>query len=104
MPAFEALRRDFEAAGAQVVGISCDSIYSHEAWAKALGGVGFPLLSDMHREVVRAYGVYWPELNVGRRATVVVDRQGTVRLVARYGPGELPDPAGILAAVRELGG
>ena len=50
MPAFEARLRDFEAAGAQVVGISCDSIYSHDAWAKALGGISYPLLADIHRD------------------------------------------------------
>lgn len=102
MPAFEARRADFEAAGAQVVGISTDSIYSHAAWARSLGGVSFPLLSDVHREVVKRYGVYWPELNASSRATVLVDREGIVRFAERYGRGELPDPAGILARVRQL--
>src|SRR3989304_745513 len=60
MPAFEARAKDFEAAGTQVVGISTDSIYSHEAWARSLGGISYPLLGDIHREVVKKYGVYWP--------------------------------------------
>ena len=63
MPAFEARLRDFEAAGAQVVGISTDSIYSHQAWAKSLGGITYPLLADIHRDVVKRYGLHWPELN-----------------------------------------
>ena len=102
MPAFEARVRDFEAAGAQVVGISTDSIYSHEAWAKSLGGISYPLLGDIHRDVVKAYGVHWPELNACYRATFVIDKLGIVRYVERYGRGELPDPARILAEVAKL--
>jgi alkyl hydroperoxide reductase subunit AhpC len=74
MPAFEARLRDFEAADTQVVGISCDSIYCHDAWAKSLGGISYPLLADIHREVVKHYGVHWPELNACYRATFVVDK------------------------------
>ena len=103
MPAFEARLKDFEAAGAQVVGISTDSIYSHEAWAKSLGGITYPLLSDMHRDVVKRYGVHWPELNACHRATFVIDKQGTVRFVERYARGVLPEPEKILAEVKKLG-
>ena len=103
MPAFEARLRDFEAADAQVVGISCDSIYSHAAWARSLGGISYPLLSDIHRDVVNRYGIHWPELNACHRATFVIDGQGLVRFVERYGRGLLPDPAKILAEVTKLG-
>ena len=103
MPAFEARLRDFEAADAQVVGISCDSIYSHDAWAKSLGGISYPLLADIQRDVVKRYGIHWPELNACHRATFVIDRQGMVRFVERYGRGELPDPMKILAEVKKLG-
>ena len=103
MPAFEARIRDFEAADAQVVGISCDSIYSHDAWAKSLGGISYPLLSDVQRDVVKRYGIHWPELNACHRATFVIDRQGVIRFAQRYGRGELPDPAKILAEVKTLG-
>ena len=102
MPAFEARIKDFEAAGTQVVGISTDSIYSHEAWARSLGGISYPLLGDIHREVVKKYGVYWPELNAGYRATFVIDKQGTIRSMERYGKGELPDPEKILGEVKKL--
>lgn len=83
------------------MGISTDSIYSHEAWARSLGGIGYPLLGDVHRDVVKLYGVYWPDLNAGRRAAFVVDRQGTIRFAERCGRGEVPDPERVLAAVRE---
>ncbi len=103
MPAFEAKRNDFEAANAQVMGISTDSTYSHEAWAKSLGGISYPLLGDVHREVVKKYGIWWPELNANYRATFIIDKQGKVRFAERYGKGELPDPDKILAEVKKLG-
>jgi alkyl hydroperoxide reductase subunit AhpC len=103
MPAFEARIPDFEAADAQVVGISTDSIYSHEAWAKSLGGISYPLLGDIHREVVKKYGVHWPELNACYRATFVIDKTGTIRFIERYRRGEVPDPQKILGEVTKLG-
>ncbi len=103
MPAFEAKLKDFEAANTQVMGISTDSIYSHEAWAKSLGGISYPLLGDVHREVVKKYGIWWPELNANYRATFIIDKQGKVRFVERYGKGELPAPDKILAEVKKLG-
>ncbi len=103
MPAFEAKLKEFEAANTQVMGISTDSIYSHEAWAKSLGGISYPLLGDVHREVVKKYGIWWPELNANFRATFIIDKQGKVRFVERYGKGELPDPDKILAEVKKLG-
>ena len=102
MPAFEARLRDFERADTQVVGISTDSIYSHEAWAKSLGGISYPLLADIHRDVVKRYGIHWPELNACYRAAFVVDKQGVIRFVERYGRGELPDPETLLREVRKL--
>lgn len=74
----------FEAAGAQVVGISCDSFFVHEAWAKQLG-LKQTLLADMHRQVCKAYGFYWPDLNISTRGTVVIgqsdDGVGKVKAV-----------------------
>jgi peroxiredoxin len=103
MPAFDRRVRDFEAAHTQVLGISTDSPFSHENWAKAVGIRHYPLLSDLHRTVVRDYGVYWPEWNANTRATFIVDRDGVVRFIERYGRGELPDPETILAEVKKLG-
>lgn len=102
MPAFDRRIKDFEAAQTQVLGISSDSPFSHENWAKSVGISNYPLLSDIHRAAGRAYGVYWPEWNANVRATFVIDKQGTIRVVERYGRGELPDPDKILAEVKKL--
>lgn len=55
----------------EVVGISCDSFYVHDAWAKALG-LRQPLLADMYRDVAKAFGFYWPDLNIAARGTVII--------------------------------
>lgn len=102
MPALEARRREFEAAGATILGISVDSTYSHEAWARH-HTLSYPLLSDIHRTVCQAYGVYNSERNCARRATFIVDKAGIVRFKEVYGPGQLPDPERLLAVLKSLG-
>ena len=102
MPAFDRRIRDFEAANTQVMGISTDSPFSHENWAKSVGISNYPLLSDIHRTTSRAYGVYWPDWNANVRATFVIDKQGMIRVVERYGKSELPNPDKILAEVKKL--
>jgi peroxiredoxin len=102
MPAFDKRIRDFQAANTQVLGISTDSPFSHDNWAKSVGISSYPLLSDIHRTVAKDYGVYWPDWNANRRATFIVDKQGTIRFIERYGTGELPEPDKILAEVKKL--
>jgi alkyl hydroperoxide reductase subunit AhpC len=41
--------------------------------------VPFPLLADVHRTAIRAYGVHDVERNVAYRSTFVVDRDGLLR-------------------------
>jgi alkyl hydroperoxide reductase subunit AhpC len=102
MPAFDKRVSDFAEANTQVLGISTDSPFSHENWAKAVGIQNYPLLSDVHRTAAKDYGVYWPDWNANRRATFIVDKTGIVRFVERYGQGELPDPSAILTEVKKI--
>ncbi len=71
----------FAAKGAQVVGISCDSFFVHKAWAESLG-LKQTLLADMRREVCKAFGVYFPDLNISGRATFIITegREGGLRV------------------------
>ncbi|MFK7883208.1 MAG: redoxin domain-containing protein [Phycisphaerales bacterium] len=67
--------------GAQVVGVSCDSFATQNAWAEQMG-FKQPLLADMHRAVCKAYGLYWGDLNVSSRGTVVVEHaDGQLKVV-----------------------
>ena len=72
----------WKAKGVQVVGVSCDSFFVHEAWAKSLG-LKQTLLADMHREVCKAYGFYWADLNISGRGTVLIGKDGKVQWVQK---------------------
>ena len=102
MPAFDQRIADFEAANTQVLGISTDSPFSHENWAKSVGISHYPLLSDVQRTAAKSYGVYWQDWNANTRATFLVDKTGKVRFIEKYGKGELPDPDKVLAEVKKL--
>jgi len=69
----------FEAAGAQVLAISCDTRFAQAQWAEQQGFT-FPVLSDFwpHGRVAREYGVFSEELGAAQRATFVIDRAGTI--------------------------
>jgi alkyl hydroperoxide reductase subunit AhpC len=60
------------------MGISADSTFCHAAFAKARE-FPFPLLSDIQRAAIRAYGVHDEDRNVAYRSTFVVDRDGALR-------------------------
>jgi peroxiredoxin (alkyl hydroperoxide reductase subunit C) len=61
-----------------VLAISGDSPFCHAEWVKARG-FKFPLLSDVHRTVISAYGVHDVDRNVAFRSTFIVDRDGILR-------------------------
>lgn len=69
-----------------------------------MGGLPYPELSDWHPKgnVTKSYGLWNEERGAGTRAVIVVDKQGTVRFRQTYTPGNLPDPAAILAEVQKL--
>ena len=61
-----------------MLGISGDTPFSHAEYHKR-HALPFPLLSDVHRSVIQAYGVWDEERNVAYRSTVIIDRDGKVR-------------------------
>ncbi|MBY0307473.1 MAG: redoxin domain-containing protein [Phycisphaerales bacterium] len=64
--------------GVQVVGVSADGAPSLAEWKKQLG-LTQTLLSDNFRAVCKAYGLYWPEMNVCWRGTVVIGKDGKIK-------------------------
>lgn len=68
------------AESAQVVAVSCDSMFTLRAFAEA-NAIEFPLLSDFwpHGEVASLYGVFDADRGCAIRGTFVVDAQGVVR-------------------------
>lgn len=83
---------EIEAAGAQTLGISVDSWYSHAAFHEKLG-LGFPLLSDFHPkgEVSKAYGSWFEPAGFAARNLVLVDEDGKVAWTHESeNPGAIP--------------
>lgn len=61
-----------------MLAISADSQFCQAEFAKAQR-LSFTLVSDVHRAVIRAYGVLDEARNVAYRSTFIVDRQGLLR-------------------------
>ncbi|MCP3985983.1 MAG: redoxin domain-containing protein [bacterium] len=88
MPALEAQQGLFRAAHTQVLGVSIDSHHCHANWARDLGGISFPLLSDFEPKgaVAKAYDLYLEGPGISDRATVLIDAGGVVRHASSEGP------------------
>jgi peroxiredoxin 2/4 len=77
---------EFEAQGAKLLGISCDSHYSHRAWLEhSLGPLPYPLLSDFTKETARDYGVLLPG-GFPSRATFIIDPEGIIQYASLHNP------------------
>ena len=69
---------DFRSEGAEILGVSVDSLETHREWIKELGGIEYPLLSDPEKQVNRAYGVLDEREGVSQRATFIINPAGIV--------------------------
>jgi len=102
-----AIRDDFaayEAAGAEVLGISIDSWYALRAW-KAQQGFRHRLLSDRLPlgAVARLYGTWNEERGYANRGTFIVDREGMIRYRVVNPPGQARNEAEYVAALAAIG-
>jgi peroxiredoxin (alkyl hydroperoxide reductase subunit C) len=76
---------DFVGIGADVIGVSTDSVHSHRAWLKTprdkggVEGLLYPLASDITKQVARDYGVLIEDKGVALRGLFVIDPEGTLR-------------------------
>ncbi|AKH89755.1 peroxiredoxin C [Edwardsiella tarda] len=83
--AFDHRYKEFQARGVEVVGVSMDSEFVHNAWRKTpvdKGGIGevqYPLVADVKHEIMRAYGIEHPEEGVALRGSFLIDKDGIVR-------------------------
>lgn len=78
-----------------IYGISVDSVFSHEAFAKELGGLPYELIGDFERKMVTDYGVRRDDVagysGMARRSIFIVDRDRTIRWTW-VGSRETPQP------------
>jgi peroxiredoxin len=91
---------------ADVIGISVDSPFTQEAWAKQ-EKIGITLASDLNKTTARAYDVIFPMLagvgDTSARAAFVVDKKGVVQYSEQTPtPKDLPNFDAIKAALAKL--
>lgn len=83
--AFQEKLSEFEKRGAQVVGCSIDSWFSHHAWLAmpkqkgGIQGVTYPLVSDIHKTIAKDYGVLKEDEGIAYRGLFLIDKEGIVR-------------------------
>jgi len=70
---------EFKALGAEIIGCSIDSVYSHLAWTKELGKLNYPLMSDITKDVSRDYGILIEEKGVALRGLFLIDPDQMLR-------------------------
>jgi peroxiredoxin Q/BCP len=92
---------EYQATGAEVVGISTDSVSSHRSFADKYD-LTLKLLSDEKGEVVNAYNVKSWLPGRSARAVVVIDKNGIIRYHKVQALSLFrPDDAEVLAAIKE---
>lgn len=104
--AFNALRKDFDKAGAAILGVSPDSVKSHARF-KAKHGLALDLAADEGKAMLEAYGVWVEKSMYGRkymgveRSTFLIGPDGRIAKVWRKVkvPGHAEE---VLAAARAL--
>src|ERR1044072_6451594 len=71
--------QDFEDVGADIIGISTDSVYSHRAWLNTprdkggVEGLKYPLAADATKKVAHDYGVLIEDRGIALRGLFVID-------------------------------
>lgn len=76
---------EFKERGAEVIGVSVDSPYSHIAWRntpRKKGGIGdvtYPLVSDLDKSIAANYGVLLEKPGIALRGLFIIDRELKLR-------------------------
>ena len=92
----------FAKVGAQVLGVSVDSVWCHRAFADSLA-LTYPLLADFQPRgaMAKTYGLFLEDKGITKRATVLIDKHGKVAWVKEH-DGARSDEE-LLAQLRQLG-
>ncbi len=77
--------QDLKKLGVEVISVSVDSHFTHNAWRNTaikdggIGPVAYTMVADINHKITQAYGVEHPEAGVAFRATFLLDKKGFVR-------------------------
>lgn len=83
--AFDHRLAEFKSRGVEVIGVSIDSQFTHNAWRNTsvddggIGPVGYPLVADVKHDICQAYDVEHPTDGVAFRGSFLIDKEGVVR-------------------------
>jgi peroxiredoxin 2/4 len=83
--AFDKRLDSFQKRNVEVIGVSIDSHYTHNAWRNTpvdKGGIGqvrYTLVADMSHKIAKDYGVETPDGMVAFRGSFLIDKEGMVR-------------------------
>ena len=74
------------------------------AWAKSLGEINYPLLSDFwpHGKVAKKFGVLIEEEGKSERAIFIIDKEGVIRYIDIHDIDEQPDNEVLLAELKKI--
>ena len=103
MALYNEILPEFKKYGAELVGLSVDGVWCHDAFAKDRH-LHFPLASDFEPKglIARAYGAYRAEEGVCERALFVLDRGGVIAWSYCSPVAVNPGAEGILQALESL--
>ena len=83
--AFDHRLEEFKKRNVEVIGVSIDSHFTHNAWRNTdvnnggIGQVGYTLVADMTHAICKAYDVETPDGAVAFRGSFLIDQEGNVR-------------------------
>ena len=103
MELYNEILPEFQKHGAELIGVSVDGVWCHEAFGKDRH-LHFPLAADFEPkgQVAMSYGAYRAEEGVCERALFVIDRNGVIAWSYRSPIAINPGADGILEALENL--
>jgi peroxiredoxin (alkyl hydroperoxide reductase subunit C) len=77
--------QEFADLDAEILGVSIDSVHSHKAWINTpreqngLGGLNYPLASDINKTLARDLGVLIEDAGIALRGLFIIDPEGVIQ-------------------------
>jgi peroxiredoxin (alkyl hydroperoxide reductase subunit C) len=94
---------EFKALGAEVLGVSVDSVFSHQRWIKEdLNDLKYPLIGDITKRISRDYGVLLEEQGIATRGTFIIDPNQKIQYIGIHNLNVGRDAAEIVRVLAGL--
>lgn len=106
--AFQEKVEEFNKRNAVILAISVDQVYTHQKWLEiprnqgGVQGISYPLISDVKKEISRAYGTLNEEHGNAFRGVFIIDKNNIVQAATNYNESigrDIPEVLRVLDAV-----